>query len=226
MLVNFLNVHCPHLQSRFKIIERLVTANKRPSSIHTSCIITGSGGTSSRRTSTMGSTSKTPLKQMGAKAVYPNPDPIYVPFASRRSVVHSTGGMVACTQVLASEAGQRILKMGGNAAVSQHPGSISWSHTHTEIGCRRSSSSRTQRHGTNINRHWRRHVLSIFRCEDQEDPRIEWFRSKSQEQQSGTDTKGSRPQTWSAWKDPYAQRSVRHCPRSSSRMGRHGREVW
>lgn len=31
-------------------------------------------------------------------------------------MVHSTEGMVASTQPLASEAGQRILKMGGNAA--------------------------------------------------------------------------------------------------------------
>ncbi|KAF4986403.1 hypothetical protein FDECE_15976 [Fusarium decemcellulare] len=37
-------------------------------------------------------------------------------FASRRSVVHSTKGMVACSQPLAAEAGQRILKLGGNAA--------------------------------------------------------------------------------------------------------------
>jgi gamma-glutamyltranspeptidase / glutathione hydrolase len=53
-----------------------------------------------------------------AKAIYPIEDAPYVQFPSRRSVVHSTGGMVACTQPLASEAGQRILKMGGNAAVS------------------------------------------------------------------------------------------------------------
>ena len=39
-------------------------------------------------------------------------------FPSRRSVVHSTKGIVASTQPLACEAGQRILKMGGNAAVS------------------------------------------------------------------------------------------------------------
>ena len=37
-------------------------------------------------------------------------------FPSRRSVVHSASGMVACTQPLAAEAGQRILRAGGNAA--------------------------------------------------------------------------------------------------------------
>lgn len=56
------------------------------------------------------------LKQLPATAVYPNPDPLWMQFPSRRSVVHSTGGMVACTQPLAAEAGQRVLKMGGNAA--------------------------------------------------------------------------------------------------------------
>lgn len=40
------------------------------------------------------------------------------PFISRRSVVYSTDGMVACSQPLAAEAGQRILRMGGNAAAS------------------------------------------------------------------------------------------------------------
>jgi hypothetical protein len=38
-------------------------------------------------------------------------------FPSRRSVVHSTNGIVSCTQPLAAEAGVRILKQGGNAAV-------------------------------------------------------------------------------------------------------------
>ena len=57
------------------------------------------------------------LKQLSAQAVHPNADPLFNPYPSRRSVVHSTGGMVASTQPLASEAGQRILKQGGNAAV-------------------------------------------------------------------------------------------------------------
>jgi len=56
------------------------------------------------------------MKQLAAQAVYPLTDPPWLQFPSRRSVVHSTGGMVACTQPLAAEAGQRILKMGGNAA--------------------------------------------------------------------------------------------------------------
>lgn len=52
-----------------------------------------------------------------ARDIYPATEPSFSRYASRRSVVHSTGGMVACTQPLAAEAGQRILKMGGNAAV-------------------------------------------------------------------------------------------------------------
>lgn len=42
----------------------------------------------------------------------------FTAFPCRRSVVHSTKGIVSCTQPLAAEAGQRILKLGGNAAVS------------------------------------------------------------------------------------------------------------
>lgn len=45
-----------------------------------------------------------------------NAAPSFAKFASRRSVVYSTRGMVASTQPLASEAGHRILKQGGNAA--------------------------------------------------------------------------------------------------------------
>ncbi|KAJ5215169.1 uncharacterized protein N7469_011660 [Penicillium citrinum] len=40
----------------------------------------------------------------------------FMPFPSRRSTVHSTNGMVSCTQPLASTAGQKILMEGGNAA--------------------------------------------------------------------------------------------------------------
>ncbi|KAJ5548597.1 hypothetical protein N7513_005831 [Penicillium frequentans] len=40
----------------------------------------------------------------------------FTPFASRRSIVHSLNGIVACTQPLAAAAGQSILRRGGNAA--------------------------------------------------------------------------------------------------------------
>jgi gamma-glutamyltranspeptidase / glutathione hydrolase len=51
-----------------------------------------------------------------AKAMFPSLDSEFISFPSRRSVVHSTKGIVACTQPLAAEAGQRILRAGGNAA--------------------------------------------------------------------------------------------------------------
>lgn len=38
------------------------------------------------------------------------------PFSSRRSVVHSTKGIVACTQPLASQCGLEVLRKGGNCA--------------------------------------------------------------------------------------------------------------
>lgn len=53
---------------------------------------------------------------LNASAIYPSSNPEFVSFPSRRSVVHSTNGMVACTQPLAALAGQQILRDGGNAA--------------------------------------------------------------------------------------------------------------
>ncbi|KAI4130059.1 MAG: hypothetical protein LQ347_003516 [Umbilicaria vellea] len=53
---------------------------------------------------------------LNADAIYPSSDPRFVNFPSRRSVVHSLNGVVACTQPLAAQAGQRILRAGGNAA--------------------------------------------------------------------------------------------------------------
>lgn len=54
---------------------------------------------------------------LNSKAVYAKANADYVPFASRRSTVHSSNGIVACTQPLAAAAGHRILTQGGNAAV-------------------------------------------------------------------------------------------------------------
>ncbi|KAF2874465.1 acylase ACY 1 [Massariosphaeria phaeospora] len=48
--------------------------------------------------------------------VYPHPEPQFVHFSGRRSVVHSTKGIVSCTQPLATAAGLDILRKGGNAA--------------------------------------------------------------------------------------------------------------
>ncbi|RAL01188.1 gamma-glutamyltransferase family protein [Aspergillus ibericus CBS 121593] len=53
---------------------------------------------------------------LNSRAVYSRLNPDFAPFASRRSTVHSTKGIVTCTQPLAAAAGQRILSEGGNAA--------------------------------------------------------------------------------------------------------------
>ena len=53
---------------------------------------------------------------LNASAIYSSSDPEFISFPSRRSVVHSTNGIVACTLPLAAQAGQRILRAGGNAA--------------------------------------------------------------------------------------------------------------
>jgi len=47
-----------------------------------------------------------------------NKMPEFIDFPSRRSVVHSTEGIVACTQPLAARCGLKVLAAGGNAAVS------------------------------------------------------------------------------------------------------------
>src|ERR1700761_2301374 len=44
-----------------------------------------------------------------------NPTHVLQRFASRRSVIYGTKGMVACSQPLAAEAGLEILRKGGNA---------------------------------------------------------------------------------------------------------------
>ncbi|KAH8820920.1 putative gamma-glutamyltransferase ywrD [Xylogone sp. PMI_703] len=49
-------------------------------------------------------------------SVYPATAEDWQPFHSRRSVVHSTEGIVACTQPLAARCGLKILEAGGNAA--------------------------------------------------------------------------------------------------------------
>jgi gamma-glutamyltranspeptidase / glutathione hydrolase len=43
-------------------------------------------------------------------------DKTFIPFPSRRSVVHSLKGIISSTQPLANEAGYKILSKGGNAA--------------------------------------------------------------------------------------------------------------
>lgn len=54
---------------------------------------------------------------LNLNSVYPAEDPEFQSFPSRRSVVHSTEGMIACTQPLAARCGLQVLDAGGNAAV-------------------------------------------------------------------------------------------------------------
>ena len=51
-------------------------------------------------------------------SVFPPASDAFAKFASRRSVVHSTKGIVACSQSLAAKCGIEILDAGGNCVVS------------------------------------------------------------------------------------------------------------
>lgn len=51
-------------------------------------------------------------------SVFPPPSRELAKFPSRRSVVHSTRGIVACTQPLAAKCGIEVLEAGGNCVVS------------------------------------------------------------------------------------------------------------
>jgi gamma-glutamyltranspeptidase/glutathione hydrolase len=55
---------------------------------------------------------------LNLNSIYPATDPEFQPFPSRRSVIHSTEGIIACTQPLAARCGLKVLDAGGNAAVS------------------------------------------------------------------------------------------------------------
>jgi len=63
------------------------------------------------------STSLHTAMPLNLKSVYPAENPEFS-FASRRSTVHSTQGIVSCTQPLAARCGIKILDAGGNATVS------------------------------------------------------------------------------------------------------------
>lgn len=58
-----------------------------------------------------------PKMPLNREAIYPATAGDSQPFHSRRSVVHSTEGIVACTQPLAARCGLKVLAAGGNAAV-------------------------------------------------------------------------------------------------------------
>lgn len=55
---------------------------------------------------------------LSTSSLFPPASDAYMKWPSRRSVVHSTKGIVACTQPLAAKCGIDILNKGGNAAVS------------------------------------------------------------------------------------------------------------
>ena len=73
-------------------------------------------------------------------SVFPPASASFAKFASRRSVVHSTEGIVACTQPLAAKCGLEVLRAGGNAAV-RSCSSLTWPPKHAEYDYRLTSST-------------------------------------------------------------------------------------
>lgn len=77
-------------------------------------------------------------EELKTTEIYPSTDPVFARFAGRRSVVHSTKGIVASTQPLACRAGIKVLEQGGNAAVSRD---LTFEESSTKsfstLGCRR-----------------------------------------------------------------------------------------
>lgn len=78
-----------------------------------------------------------------SSSVYQPPAEAFAKFPSRRSVVHSTEAIVACTQPLAAQCGLEILRAGGNAAVSFSPFCLSLSPSLSLWGPRTLQSSLT-----------------------------------------------------------------------------------
>lgn len=60
-----------------------------------------------------------------SSSLFEDPAPNLLKFPTRRSVVHSTEGIVACSQPLAAKCGLEILHAGGNAAVGTWPCCVS-----------------------------------------------------------------------------------------------------
>lgn len=115
---------------------------------------------------------------LNLKSVYPSEEPKFVTFPSRRSVIHSTDGIVSCTQPLAARCGQKILDAGGNAAVSFRMefryvkltvlsgcGSGCWYVIVPFIYCAPTkipSSCCVELNGADLDRNWGGHVLSLL----------------------------------------------------------------
>ena len=185
--------------------------------------------------SSLSAPSKMPLN---AKSIYPREEPEFAQFPSRRSVVHSTKGIVACSQPLAAEAGQRILKQGGNAAVRPKR---ALHHLCTLTSSPRTPQSQsvspTSPSGRSANvliyfysgcpehdravydRHWRRHVLSLLQRPDERSTRSEWIRQVTGKLDAERGPQRVGAQAWEGRIYTDAQCTCSHGSRGRSRMG-------
>ncbi|KAI1748067.1 hypothetical protein F4782DRAFT_386841 [Xylaria castorea] len=94
-------------------------------------------------------------------SVFPPASDEFVKFAGRRSVVHSTKGIVACTQPLAAKCGIQILDAGGNCVDA----AVAVATRRKNMPCPR----RPQHDRALLNWYWRGHILPVLRCQDKED---------------------------------------------------------
>lgn len=136
------------------------------------------------------------MAQLSFGGRYPSDDETFVKFPSRRSVVHSTKGIVSTTSPLATEAGLQILRDGGNAAVRgappppptlqrrrKRPGIHITDRTRT--GCSNSSSSCAKPRGPIHDRYRRRRILFVLRRMDEAGACPEWLGEVSQQGHCG-----------------------------------------
>lgn len=166
------------------------------------------------------------------RGAYPADSDTFLQFPSRRSVVHSTKGIVSTTSPLASEAGLQILRHGGNAAVRESRSYTFPPHLvkNIDVPCVTGRSScrgrRIECRRSIYDRNRGRRILSILRSRDEESARSQWFRKVVCSGKSGRYMWRSSNHGPSIWRHTEHIYPLSDRTRSCCCLGRYRREVW